>query len=139
MGHHYYEAIGDVSLLAWALSALAIIVIGSLWYSPLLFGKSWARHSNIRASDLPKSELRRNYVLALISAGFHAYLLGLIAMHGGNMHSLLFGVGFIWVFVMLEQFNGFIWERAPIALVLIHAFRSLVALCAGILVYFFIG
>ena len=32
---------GEVNLLAVLVSGVAAMVIGALWYSPLLFGKLW--------------------------------------------------------------------------------------------------
>jgi hypothetical protein len=33
----------EVNLLAVLVAAIAVFVIGGLWYSPLLFGKAWMR------------------------------------------------------------------------------------------------
>lgn len=131
----YTEALTNISPVAWLVAALVIIVVGSLWYSPLMFGKSWARHTGIRSHDLRPSDVRRSYIFAIFNALFLSYLLGIVASHATSIPALIASVAFIWLFVMLEQFNSFIWERAAFALFLINAFRSLAALAAAALTH----
>lgn len=132
---HYTEALTNLSPVAWLVAALVMIVVGSLWYSPFMFGKSWARHTGIRPHDLHPGDVRRSYLFAIFSALFLSYLLGIVASHATTLPALILSVVFIWVFVMIEQFNSFIWERAAFALFLINAFRSLAALTAGALTH----
>lgn len=131
----YTDALTNISVAAWLVAALMILVVGSLWYSSLMFGKSWARHTGIRPHDIRPAEVRRSYIFAIFSALFLSYLLGIVASHATSIPALVASVAFIWVFVMLEQFNSFIWERAAFALFLINALRSLAALLAGALVH----
>jgi hypothetical protein len=135
---HYWNTLADVSPLAVILSAVVMMVVGSLWYSSFFFGKTWMRLSGIRMSDIRPDEARRGYVFATFFALLIAYLLGVVAAHaGGNMHALYGGVGLIWLFVMAEQANGFVWEKQPFALFLLQAFRSLFSLLAGATVFLF--
>lgn len=131
----YTEALTTISVAAWLVAALVIIVVGSLWYSSLMFGKSWSRHTGIRPHDIRPAEVRRSYIFAIFSALFISYLLGIVSSHATSIPALLASVAFIWVFVMIEQFNSFIWERAAFALFLINALRSLAALLAGALTH----
>lgn len=135
----YSHALTNISLLGWLLSTLAIILVGSLWYSSLMFGKAWMRHTSIRPHDIHPSEVRRSYIMAFVSALFTAYLLGIVTAHATSIFALVASIGFIWLFVMFEQLNSFIWERAAFALFVMHAARSLVALLAGAFAHFLIG
>lgn len=131
----YTEALTNLSPVAWIVAALVILVVGSLWYSPFMFGKSWARHTGIRPHDIHPSDVRRSYIFAVFSALFLSYLLGIVASHATSVPALAASVVFIWVFVMIEQFNSFVWERAAFALFLINALRSLAALAAAALTH----
>jgi len=126
---HYIEAFSSVSLLGVLTSALAMIVANSLWYSPLLFGRASARLSGARLGD---KHARSSYVYAAITALITAYLLGVVSAHTNVQPHAVYGCVFaLWLFVMLEQANGFIWHRDAFALFLIHAFRSLFCLAVG--------
>jgi hypothetical protein len=119
------------------LSALVIVIVNSLWYSPLLFGKSFIRHSSVRPGDMPTALQRRNTVIGIITAFLEACLLGLVAMHTENdWHALLKSVGFIWLFIMLQQLKGFTFRREPFALFLLTTFRTLFSLMAGAMVFY---
>lgn len=134
----YIEAFTSVPVLGIFASAVVMIVVASLWYSPLLFGKIWSRHSGIRPGDIHPSEARRGYVFATLTALATAYLLAVVAQHAiAHPTALYASVIFIWSFVMLEQTNSFVWERATFTLFLLHAFRSLTALVAGASVFLF--
>ena len=135
----YTNALTNISALAWGLSTLSIMLVGSLWYSSFMFGKSWTRHTSIRPHDIHPAEVRRGYILAFFTALFTAYLLGIVASHATSIPALIASIGFVWLFVMFEQLNSFIWERAPFALFVMHAARSLIALLTGAFVHHFIG
>lgn len=135
---HYWDTLFNVSPVATVLSAVAMMVVGSLWYSHFLFGKAWTQLSGIRASDIRPEEARRGYLFATFFSLLTAYLLGVVAAHAGdNAHALYGGVGLIWLFIMAEQANGFVWEKQPFALFLLQAFRSLFSLLAGASVFLF--
>jgi hypothetical protein len=127
----------EVQFLPVIISAVVMMLVGSLWYSSFLFGKAWVRHTGIRATDIRPSETRRGYIVSVFTCLLSAYLLGIIAAHVGQSRTLFCGVALIWLFVMVEQLNGFLWRRDPLALFLLQAFRSLFALLAGALVFYF--
>ena len=130
------NALSDVSPFAVLLSAVVMLIVGSVWYSHFLFGKAWQRLSGIRSSDISLGDARRGYIFATAFLVLIAYLLGVVAGHaGGNAHALYGAVGMIWLFIMAEQANGFVWEKQPFALFLLQAFRSLFSLLAGATVF----
>lgn len=133
----YTQALTNISLLGLFLGAAAIMLVGSLWYSRVMFGKSWARHNQLIRTHMPKaSEMGASYFFALLTALATSYLLGVVAGHATSPHALFFSILFVWIFIMMEQFNRFIWERAAFALFLINAFRSLAALSAAAFVHY---
>jgi hypothetical protein len=134
----YLSHVLDVSPLAVLLAAAAILIVGMLWYSPFLFGRAFIRLSGIRPADIRPVDARRNFLVAVITALVSSVLIGLVAAHSGDSAPMLFaGVGFIWLFVMLEQLTHIVWERQPIALFVLQTFRSLASLMAGAAVFYF--
>ena len=128
-----------VDILPVLVSAFAMLVVSSFWYSQALFGKAWRRHTGIRPGDIKPGDARRGHIYSGIVAIITAYLLGLSAAHSGDTPMLFYGVVFVWLFVVLEQFNSIVWRRDPFALFLLQAFRSLATLVAGALVFYFWG
>lgn len=134
----YVNQATHLNLLAVGAATVAMLVAGGLWLSPFLFGKAFARLSGIRPGDIRPADARRNFITALITALVASALLGLVSAHAGDNKIMLFsGVGFIWLFIMLEQLNSTVWQRQPIALFLLLTLRSLVSLMAGAAVFFF--
>lgn len=136
-----YTAIFDqLSLLGVVAGAVAIVVVGSLWYSSFLFGKAWMRHTGIRSTDITAREARRGYILAILTALVQSALIALIVDHAGEKwQTFVGGIVVLWLFLLLELFHRFIWERASFALVLIQAFRALATLMAAAFTYHFVS
>ncbi len=136
----YTAIFAQLSPLGIFLAALAIIVVGSAWYSRALFGKAWMRHSGIRSTDITAGEARRGYLLSFIAALVQSVLLALIVDHAGEKwHMFAIGIFVVWLFIFIELFNRFIWERSSFSLVLIQAFRSLASLMAASFTYHFVS
>lgn len=133
----YTDTLSNVAFLPLALSALAMLIVGGLFVSPLLFGKAWLRHRGIRPGDIRAHEARLHGIVALFVAFIVAYLLGVVNAHApGNAMALFGAVLFVWLFAALEQFHAFLLRREPFALYLINSFRHLFALLAGAAVYY---
>lgn len=70
----------DVNWLAILAAALAAFVLGGLWYSPILFGRIWQRHSGLSddamARGNPALIFGLAFVLAFIAAAIFALFLG---------------------------------------------------------------
>jgi hypothetical protein len=87
----------EVNFFAVIAAALAAFVIGSLWYSPKLFGKLWAKHSNIFNEKKPHKPLVYvfSFIFYFISAWAFALLIGpdatvLLAVYAGAALGVLF-------------------------------------------------
>src|SRR5437763_7972013 len=119
--------------LAVLAAAVAVFVLGWLWYSPVLFYKPWMRLRGLdpvaamAGAKMPAGKLVvefvRCFVLAFVIARFAA-LLGvtnwMIAAH--------FGV-FLWIGFPLVLLTGSIlWENVPWKVAAIHAGDWLVKL-----------
>lgn len=135
---NYTAILETLSPLGIVLGAVAIVAVGSLWYSSFLFGKAWMRHSGIRSTDITVGEARRGYLWASIVALLQSALVALIVSHaGGHWYIFAIGIVVVWLFILFEQFARFIWERATFSLVLIQSFRALAQLMAAAFTYHF--
>jgi hypothetical protein len=73
-----------VSILGVVLAAISAMIVGTLWYSPALFGPSWRKLIGISDEEMKQkmggatfvllvAALLTAYVLALFTGYFHAF------------------------------------------------------------------
>ncbi len=57
-----------VNWLAVLAAAVSTLVIGGLWYSPVLFGQAWMSVNNLSEAELAKSNMARIFGLSFFFA-----------------------------------------------------------------------
>lgn len=107
------------------------MVIGALWYSPILFGNTWLKLSGRKAEDISKEEGNKAMALSMIPAivmiVLMAILLGLLnvsTIAGALIVGCLVSVGFIG----MTGLNQVFFEDKSLALVVLNVGYSVVAL-----------
>jgi predicted membrane-bound spermidine synthase len=117
--------------LNWAailVSAVSTMVIGFLWYSPLLFAKPWMREMGCDPGDQAKVEqMKRSagpaYLGSFIASLLSAFVLALV-FHWLRVADLRAGVitGFhVWLgFVATVQFTGALFAKQTMKLFAIN-------------------
>ncbi len=114
----------SLNWLAILAAAISTMVIGFLWYSPLLFAKPWMKEMGYDPNDKAKTEEMKktagpayggSFVASLISA----FTLDLI-LHGLRAEDLHFGLMasfHIWLgFVATVQFTGALYTKQSMKL-----------------------
>lgn len=119
----FSNALSNVNWLAVFLAALATFFIGGLWYSPLLFAKSWMKENGFRDEELktgrsPALIFGGSFVLALIASFVLALFIGPEgdARWGATAGAL---VGIAWVATSIGVL--YLFERKSMRLFLINA------------------
>jgi hypothetical protein len=122
-----------VNYLAVLVAAIAVFVLGWLWYSPLLFYKPWMRARGMdpavamAGAKMPAGklviELVRCIVLAYVIARFVA-LLGISSWMGAVHFGILAWIGFPVILLT----GSILWESVPVKVAAIHAGDWLVKL-----------
>ncbi len=109
----------SLNWLAILVAAISTMVVGLLWYSPLLFAKPWIREMGYDPNDKAgKEEMRkgagRAYTGSFAASLISAFTLALI-LHGLRAEDLHFGlmVSFhVWLgFVATVQFTGALFAK----------------------------
>lgn len=110
-----------INLSAVLVCALATMVVGFLWYSPLLFAKPWMVLMGIDPNDKAKlAEMQKSagpsYMLALLASLASAVVLGkIIAL--ATVNSPVYGmkIGFaVWLgFVTTVQMTNALFSKQP--------------------------
>ncbi|MGB1297058.1 MAG: DUF1761 domain-containing protein [Psychrobium sp.] len=80
----------DINLLAVLVAAISSFFLGGLWYSPVLFGKTWMAETGVKGDEQhPAKVFGTSFIFTLISAFVFAQLLGSTPE---LMHSIEFGL-----------------------------------------------
>ena len=118
----------SLNWLAILVAAVATMVLGFIWYSPLLFAKAWTREMGYDPNDKAKmDEMRKSagpaYAGSLFASLLTAFTLALI-LHGMQAQSLHFGLMasfHIWLgFVATVQFTGALFAKQSMKLFAIN-------------------
>ncbi|HAF30640.1 MAG TPA: DUF1761 domain-containing protein [Bacteroidales bacterium] len=123
----------NINYLAVFVSALASFVIGSLWYSPILFGKSWQNALGLSEDDLKGANMflifGTSFVLMFIMA------LGLALFSQGHTNSESTWLGglsnglFVALFFVSTSYGvNMLYQRKPFKLWAIDAGYQIVLL-----------
>jgi len=111
----------DVNFVHVLVAALVAMVLGGLWYSPMLFGKTWAILANIN-QETAKKEAPMAYLKMFVTALISMYVLAIfVGFAGAVTFSQGMMVGFwLWLgFVGAVTLSGVIFEKRPFRLWLI--------------------
>jgi hypothetical protein len=125
IGAHSFAGINPWAVL---VCGIATMVIGFLWYSPVLFAKPWMRLTGIDPDDKAKlAELRKGagktYTLSFVASIISAVVLAKI-IDISSVDTVLYGmkIGFaVWLgFVTTVQLTGALFSKQPNKLYLIN-------------------
>lgn len=132
-----FDSVNEVSVLVTAILAVAV---GSIWYSPLLFGDIWMRAVGITTDDLQAtrsamtrwvmSALLANLVLLFVLAEF----IRIADLSGYSMWRI---GAFVLIFIGASTASAVIWEKRPLSYLLIHTGYTAVVIFGGMSVIAF--
>ncbi len=107
----------EISFLMVLVCAVVSIIIGSLWYGPMIFGKAWMRLNNVDPEcmndPVKRKEMQKQalpaYILQLILSLIQIFILAKFISLGGNAltTSLLVWLGFL----MPMAAQGSMWNN----------------------------
>jgi hypothetical protein len=124
----------NLNLWAILVAAISTMVVGFLWYSPLLFAKPWMKEMGYDPNDKAKTEEMKKtagpaYAWSFVASLVSAFTLALI-LHGLRGEDLHFGlmVSFhVWLgFVATVQLTGALFMKQSMKLFAINTGYQLV-------------
>tara|TARA_Y100000310_G_scaffold144893_3_gene144195 strand:- start:19317 stop:19739 length:423 start_codon:yes stop_codon:yes gene_type:complete len=124
----------DVNLVAVVVTAIIVMVIGALWYSPLFFGKTWAKHSGMTKKDIAKTKkksMNKQYFLGFVTTLIMTYVLAyfLAILNITTAREGMQIAFWIWIgFFATTQFGTVLWEGKSAQLYYLNATHYLVSL-----------
>jgi hypothetical protein len=123
-----------INFVAVFVAAIATMVLGFLWYSPILFATPWMRLMGYDPNDKAKlAEMQKGagktYGVAFIASLVSAIVLAKI-IDISSVNTILYGmkIGFaMWLgFVATVQLTGALFSKQPIKLFLINTGYQLI-------------
>jgi len=112
----------EVNWLAVALCAGSSLFLGGIWYSPLLFGKTWQRAAGLSDDELKQGNMAKIFgltlVLSFIAAAVFAMFLG-PNLGVGPATAYGFSAGLCWV--AASYGITYLFEHRPLKLWLVNA------------------
>lgn len=127
----------EVNYLGVLLAAVVSMVLGFLWYSPMLFGKPWMKFMGYSEESLKKEQkaMGKLYGLSFVVALLTAYMLSHVMtlsenfFHYNRLSTGLNTAFFMWLgFVMPVQLTGTIFGDKKWQLFKINTGYQLVSL-----------
>jgi len=114
----------SLNWLAILVAAISTMVVGFLWYSPLLFAKPWMKEMGYDPNDKAKMEEMKKtagpaYVGSFVAGLISAFTLALIlhAFRAEDLHFGLMASFHIWLgFVATVQFTGALFTKQSMKL-----------------------
>lgn len=106
----------QVNLVAVLVCGVVAMVIGGLWYSPVLFGNTWMKLAGLTMKDMEaakKKGMAMSYILNFVAALFMAFVLANIAQYGGADTAFKGAMLGLWVslgFVATTSIGMVLWE-----------------------------
>lgn len=121
----------SINYVAVLIAAIAQMVVGSLWYSPMLFGKTWMKAAGKTEKDIKESNKAQLYTVSFIGALIMAFVLAHVVVLAAAI-TILDGIatGFwMWLgFVFTTSLINGIFESKPLRLYLVDNGYHLVSL-----------
>jgi hypothetical protein len=115
-----------VNYLAVLVAAIAVFVLGWLWYSPLLFYKPWMRargsdpDAAMTGAKMPVGKLGIELVRCIVLAFIVAHLVVALGVSSW-IDAIHFGF-VLWIgFPVVLLTGSVIWENIPVKVAAIHA------------------
>ena len=123
------NAFQNLNWLAIIVAAISAFVLGSLWYSPIMFAKRWMKETGITEESTKNTNMVKifslAFILSLVASFFLAMFIGADAGAAfGTLAGFMAGLG--WVFTFMGII--YLFEARTLAHFLINSLYSIVSL-----------
>ena len=124
----------DVTVLPILVSAILAVAVGSIWYSPLLFGSIWMKSVGISMENgVGEREMIVRAIQGVLAQSIFFFVLSqfILNSQSGGMSLTKIGV-LLTAFIIAGIINAIILEKKSVAYLLINAGYSAIIIFGGI-------
>lgn len=112
----------EINYWAVLVAALATFVIGSIWYSPVLFAKAWMKELGFTAENMGKPNMLKTFggsflLMLIMSFNLAAFYGGKLDWQEGMIYGALTGIGWVATAIGIN----YLYEQRSIKIWLINA------------------
>lgn len=123
------NAFQNLNWLAILVAAVSAFILGSLWYSPLMFAKRWMKETGITEESTKNTNMIKlfsfAFILSLIASFFLAMFIGAEAGAGfGALAGFMAGLGWVFTFMGIS----YLFEARSLVHFLINSIYSVASL-----------
>ena len=126
-----FYGINEVAVI---VSAILAIAVGSVWYSPLLFGQPWMKAVGFTEDDMEasKKKMPKLFVLGAVANIVVLYALAWFVLVAESINMSVLEMG-IWITVLLAAVaaGGAVWEQKPLSYLVINVVYTAVVVIGG--------
>lgn len=109
----------DLNYWAVLAAGVAAMIIGSLWYSPVLFAKPWMKFMGFTEHDMEQAKkkgMAMSYAIMFVSELVKAFVLAHFVDYTGALtwvEGLQLGLWIWFGFIATTSLSGYIWNVRP--------------------------
>ena len=123
------NAFQNLNWLAIIVSAVSAFVLGSLWYSPVMFAKRWMKETGITEESTKNTNMGKVFGLAFILSIIASFFLAMFIGSGaggafGALAGFMAGIGWVFTFMGIS----YLFEARTLAHFLINSLYSVTSL-----------
>lgn len=85
----------EMNFYAVLVAALTTLVVGSIWYSPVLFGNAWMKETGLTEEELKKGSMLKIFGLTFVFSVMFAMILQVLCVHQFGPLGMIGGQDFI--------------------------------------------
>ena len=85
----------EMNFYAILVAALTTLVVGSIWYSPVLFGNAWMKETGLTEEELKKRSMLKIFGLTFVFSVLLAMILQVLCVHQFGPLGMIGGPDFI--------------------------------------------
>lgn len=112
-----------VNIWGVILAGFSYLIIGALWYSPLLFGKEWIRLNGFTDEDFKTNKPMWMITgLSFLSAFVASFMISMILGPNSNApFGAIIGVCIAFFWITMSKLTSVLFENQSVRLFLLHA------------------
>ncbi len=118
-----FDMLTKVNIWSVILAAVSYLIIGSLWYSPLLFGKLWIKLTGFCDEDFKKHRpMWMIFVLSFLSAAMASFAISaILGPKSSALTGAIVGAAIALFWLNMSKLPSVLFENQPDKLYLLHA------------------